>query len=246
MGDHELPADSSKPVQISGPDGVTLEVDLPVEAGHVEVAETTTDAVTYSSQDSNDDVVVRSNSAGDLRVITTVTSPESPHEFSYEVQSDYSVEVADDGTLLVYRFGEVRPSDGLERVDIFTVAEPWALDANGSPVDTKYEVEGNTITQVVRPSASTTYPIVADPTWEWYDAAYGAGWNKAETQKLGTYSAASTLCAFVPGALKAVCSVGAASWIINTNRAVDRGGCVFSAVAPVPVGLNYDKSKNCR
>ncbi len=44
-----------------------------------------------------------------------------------------------------------------------TVAPAWAKDATGEPVATRYEVHGNTLTQVVEHDAATQYPVVADP-----------------------------------------------------------------------------------
>ncbi|MGO4300210.1 DUF4258 domain-containing protein [Leifsonia sp. RAF41] len=46
-----------------------------------------------------------------------------------------------------------------------TIAPPWAVDATGSPVDTYFSIDGNTITQHLRPTSATVYPVVADPFW---------------------------------------------------------------------------------
>lgn len=40
---------------------------------------------------------------------------------------------------------------------------PWAVDANGAPVPTHFQVHGNTLTQVVDLDAATAFPVVADP-----------------------------------------------------------------------------------
>ena len=49
---------------------------------------------------------------------------------------------------------------------IATVAPAWAVDANGTNLETHYEVDGNTITQVVE--TNTAYPVTADPNWLWW------------------------------------------------------------------------------
>jgi hypothetical protein len=46
---------------------------------------------------------------------------------------------------------------------VFTVAAPWAKDANGADVPTYYRLEGTTIVQVVSHQAAT-YPVTADPS----------------------------------------------------------------------------------
>lgn len=43
-------------------------------------------------------------------------------------------------------------------------AAPWAIDARGASVPTKFEIDGNAIVQVVDHS-SAAYPVVADPWW---------------------------------------------------------------------------------
>jgi len=190
--------------------------------------------------------MIQSNEDGQVRVITTIPDAESEHRFEYVIDDEYSVTEDGTGGLLAYRFVDAPNETGQESFDLVAIKAPWATAADGKEVPTHYEIRGNTIIQVVEPTGDTAYPISADPTWEWYDAAYGAGWNKSETRNLLKYKSASGLCAALSGALKPVCVVGATSWILNTQYAVDRGGCVFYAIAPVPVGLNYDKSKHCR
>lgn len=51
---------------------------------------------------------------------------------------------------------------------IATVAAPWAVDAVGNPVDTHYEVHGDTLVQVVDPDVDTVFPVTADPAWWWW------------------------------------------------------------------------------
>ncbi len=49
--------------------------------------------------------------------------------------------------------------------ELLTTFDPaWAKDANGAPVPTRYEIEGNTLVQVVDFTADTAFPVVADPS----------------------------------------------------------------------------------
>lgn len=43
------------------------------------------------------------------------------------------------------------------------VSPPWAKDAVGTLLPTHYEIEGETLTQVVEHAAGISYPVVADP-----------------------------------------------------------------------------------
>lgn len=40
---------------------------------------------------------------------------------------------------------------------------PWAIDGNGNPIDTRYEVDDEVITQWVDLASATAFPVVADP-----------------------------------------------------------------------------------
>jgi hypothetical protein len=53
------------------------------------------------------------------------------------------------------------------------VAPAWALDADGDPVPTRYELRGNNLVQTVdHTGADFSYPITADP---WWTTAYRVG-----------------------------------------------------------------------
>lgn len=53
---------------------------------------------------------------------------------------------------------------------------PWATDANGAAVPTHYELEGNTLVQVIdHTSGNTAYPVVADP-YLGFDMVSSARW----------------------------------------------------------------------
>ena len=57
-------------------------------------------------------------------------------------------------------------------------ASPWAKDANGAEVPTKYEIRGNSLIQVIEHrGANTAYPVVADP-YLGFDLIDHATWAK--------------------------------------------------------------------
>lgn len=45
-----------------------------------------------------------------------------------------------------------------------TIEPAWAVDANGAPVPTSYDVTDGVLTQHVD-TAGAAFPVVADPTW---------------------------------------------------------------------------------
>lgn len=48
------------------------------------------------------------------------------------------------------------------------VEKPWAIDANGTPLETHFKVNGDQLTQVIATDENTTYPVVADPKIGWW------------------------------------------------------------------------------
>lgn len=246
IGPHSISGTTDPELTLTYASGGDLRITLPDIGDGYQLQQSNSSAVHFEDPSTKSSLLVQGNSSGDLRVITTIPSLNSEHEFQYTVDNTFTVSEDGEGGVLIYRFSDNVSNPEEEQVELISVAPPWAVDANGNEVPTHYQVSENTITQVVEKSNEIVYPVTADPTWEWYDFAYGAGWNKRETRELAQYGSASALCAFLPRGFAEFCGLGAASWIINTNRAVTRGGCVFYAVAPVPVGLNYDKSKNCR
>lgn len=99
------------------------------------------------------------------------------------------------------------------------VAAPWAVDADGRQVPTRFTLRGDVITQVVdHRGGDFAYPIVADPKVKFCDWATAVciKWSKSETRSIangfsGSISAGvSTLCAKIPNnaaglAAKAIC-----------------------------------------
>ena len=157
------------------------------------------------------------------------------------------------------------------------MAPPWALDRASHPVATRFEIspDGRTLTQIVVPTRTTRYPIVADPN-------VNCGWvtcsvylTRSETAnlwgRLGQYQnsstaaiagAAAAACAIVfsgtgPGAgvAAAVCGPAGALYgaffIDKLGQAANSGNCLrirYTSVGPLPVvsGLYNDNSQYCK
>lgn len=93
---------------------------------------------------------------GSVQVNTVIDSKNAPTRYGYPV------ELPDGATLSALEDGRILMSDA-EGGDLGLVEAPWAKDASGRDVPTRYEIEGRTVTQVVEHSAEYQYPIVADP-----------------------------------------------------------------------------------
>lgn len=92
------------------------------------------------------------------QTVFVVEAPDSPHVQRFDAG------IPPGGRATVTRDGgvDIRDSEGgyIRRVE-----PPWAVDALGRPVPTRYEVDGATgeVIQYVEPGAGVVYPILADP-----------------------------------------------------------------------------------
>jgi hypothetical protein len=86
-----------------------------------------------------------------------IDSHEAPTEYRFKnaVPDGHTAKLQPDGSV---RFFD---SDGNESGGI---ASPWALDADGEDVPTRYTLDGTTLVQAVDHEGAA-YPVVADPAW---------------------------------------------------------------------------------
>ncbi|WGD38538.1 hypothetical protein [Lysinibacter sp. HNR] len=177
---------------------------------------------------------------GAVRVQTIINSPSSTHEFSYGIGEGFQPTFAEDGSMWVVGFN----SDGAFKA--FSVGDAWARDANGKEVSTFYEIRGTELVQIVEPTSDTAYPIIADPTWQWYNAAYGAGFSKKETRDLASLTTAGFFCGALPKSpIQVACYVSFGYYFTQATLAKNANGCVFIAAVPAPIAMRW-MSPECR
>ncbi len=95
-----------------------------------------------------------------FRTLFLINDKSSLHEAVIETPP-----VPDGGSIRVNANGtaSIVDADGYE---VSRMAAPWAYDANGRPVPTRYVVRGGQLVQQVYADADTAYPILADPNDE--------------------------------------------------------------------------------
>lgn len=98
------------------------------------------------------------DSEGSVKIFTVLDSESAPEDYTYTFTSNAntSLEVDENGLVVVHTGqGDLSAK----------IAPAWAKDATGRPVETRYQIKNNTLTQVVahKDHDDITYPIVADP-----------------------------------------------------------------------------------
>ena len=107
--------------------------------------------------------VVDSYDNGSLRVQTVITSENTSHKIPFELnlQDDEKAQVEEDGSIGIYRVFRDEETQLLTS----SIEKPWAVDAAGKPVPTKFVLDGADLVQIVEADSTTAYPITADPFW---------------------------------------------------------------------------------
>ncbi|MGN6219528.1 MAG: hypothetical protein ACTHNQ_08490 [Microbacterium sp.] len=210
--------DPTDGVQVSSPDGVTvLSFSLP-GAAHLDDAVVANDgSVTYVGDASTPSVnVVAADDS--IRVSTIIENAAQTEQFSYDFGAGATVEIQEDGSAIAYVTEPVTNPETGETLDaeriIADVAAPWAKDANGLDVPTRYEASGSVLTQVVsHADGDYAYPVVADPTYDRPNfVQYRVRFNRAETATIAS-GGAGMIASIGCGPMLPVCLVaGATIW----------------------------------
>lgn len=179
-------------------------VSLPSNAGNYDNAKVAADgSIVYTHLQQDTDVAVQSFDDS-TRILTVLNGTDSPSEYNYHINIPTGGKIIKDdngGILVLDNRGSL----------IGGFATPWAVDRDGNPVPTHYEVRENTVVQVVEHLANSNihYPVVADP-WLYLDLISSATWVK---NKQGyTLAVSPTLWARSLMGVAISYSVGVAGW----------------------------------
>lgn len=109
------------------------------------------------------DYVIDAYDDGSLCVQTVIESENSNHRVPFELNlnDDELAQIEPDGSIGFYK---VFPDEGIQLLTS-AIDKPWAVDALGEPVQTRFELDGETLIQIIVPDSTTAYPVTADPFW---------------------------------------------------------------------------------
>lgn len=125
-------------------------------------AGSTTDpgTVTYDNGNATSSVVLV-HDTGSVQVATIIDNADAPTRYDYPIDLP-------EGSSLVLKDGGAEVIDDATGEVVGRFAAPWAKDATGKDVPTHYELNGQSLTQVVDHNSSFAYPVVADPMYKTY------------------------------------------------------------------------------
>lgn len=152
-----VPADPARGVSVAVGTG-EIAIGLPFASAASDGVSEAPGTMTFDNNNGTDTVAVVQDT-GRLQVATVLNDSSAPTSYEYPIDlpagasllpSGKGIDVVENAT------GEV----------LGAFAEPWARDADGRMVPTRYEIKGSSVVQVVEhQSADYAYPVVADPTY---------------------------------------------------------------------------------
>jgi hypothetical protein len=160
-----LPADGDGEIASA----IGVNVGMPAEAVTADAEITDQGLVSYPAISEDDTSIAVLSTAQNTRIHTVIPGASSPTEYSYPV-SGATPRLNEDGSVDLLGQTTVWTSEGeVESVEdvVASIAVPWARDANGDKVPTHFEIQNETIVQVVEIAADTAFPVVADPDIWW-------------------------------------------------------------------------------
>lgn len=177
---------------------------------------------------------------GTVLINTVISAATAPQRY------DYPIRVPEGHSLRLLASGAAIVGDdagGLSAV----IAAPWAKDSLGNPVPTHYEVQGDTLTQVVDFTPSTAFPVVADPAVTWLLWGRTVKYSKAETQEVVRFTDSAQMFSYlciVGGLAGAACTTVANLGLQIVKNAAQNalraGRCIQLNIPYVGLGLVYD------
>ncbi|MFC4619207.1 hypothetical protein ACFO4N_10825 [Camelliibacillus cellulosilyticus] len=174
----EIPKNPEKPITVSDPllgdqfVGINLPSNIVDSSANGIKSDDGT--IVYDNKDQNVGLAVQPTEDG-VRNLINIKDKTAPKIYKFDIDVpegsrlvkavDYLGEEFDTGEVFIVDSNNIITS-------VFTPA--WAEDADGSSIPTHYEVEGNTLIQVVDFNENNVFPIVADPNWFKIAACAGA------------------------------------------------------------------------
>ena len=166
----------------------SLTIDLP-GAGDANPAVRVNAGTAVYPSDGSYATAVQATPDGGVRALVVIDNADAPTEYRFPMAGATHLTANPDGGLTVWNGTTI----------VATVAAPWATDANGAPVTTRYRIDGSTIVQTVHHHGAA-YPIVADPSFHWGWTGLWIHWTRTEARTIARYAAG-----FATGALGALC-----------------------------------------
>ncbi|MFI2458196.1 hypothetical protein [Streptomyces sp. NPDC019539] len=217
------PSAATGQVTSTAPDGSVVSIGLPATSD-VRGAEAGAGTVVYPNASKSTDLAVQPTTDGGVRALVTLKdrSASTTQRFTIDVPNGASLHEDGRGGYEITN----ESTDGVHTV-IASVAAPWAKDANGKPVATRYTLDGDQLVQTIDVNDHTAFPVVADPKFTWGIVTGTAYFNRTETRRIAQNGAITAMAAWaLPPGLNAYVSMHSAAITVTANKAYATKRCI--------------------
>lgn len=212
----DIPKDADAGIDLKSPDGQTLSITIP-DAQSSDSGKLVSPGLVAYSNDNGSATAVQALDDGSTRFLTTIANRKAPIKYTYDVSvpEGGQIQITGDGGAVI-----------LDKDDkpISFIQKPWAKDANGNSVKTRFTTNGKSLTQVVNHrKRGIAYPVTADPWFSTNWSGITIHLNREETQLLAL-GAFGALGARLGGGWGGGIGAAGGQWL--ANRAVQYRMCV--------------------
>lgn len=219
----DIPVEPSQGITIDGHSDHPLSIGLPFADGATDFT-VSNGAIASSDNGNGSQTVALAREENAVQVLSVIQNSDAPLEYTYPLDLPDGATLHKTGATV-----EVRDSLG---VPFGEFSEAWAFDSAGKQVPTRYEISGDTLIQYVEHNETFTYPVIADPTYNYY-------WSRAQVENAwNAMNVADNTCKWVrlPGIAGSVCGMSPAvkDAITQAHYQKKRVKAVF-----ISCGFNY-------
>ena len=187
----EVPKNPSLPIKFKAEkksDNFTI--NLPKEVNGSKVYKNKNGNIIYINENKDNSFgnqLIEENGIKGVRSLITINNSNAPKTYKYKFNLENGSKLISDSDYLGEEFssGEIFV---VNKDNIITgiIDKPWAYDANGKEIDTHYEIENDSLIQVINFKSTDKFPIVADPSaWQITKCAASIVWLIGSTVFVG-------------------------------------------------------------
>lgn len=172
-----VPSDPREAVTLSNSSGPDIGLGLPA-ARRMGTAVDHNGMTMFMHPSNQTAIAVQPTGRSGVRALVHIAGPEAPprYRFRLDLPEDARLQKTPDGSVIAVA------ADG--KSVLGHIAKPWARDAAGNEVATRYKIKGETLIQRVAHEGAT-YPVVADPWVQWNSWGYSIYFSRWETTVIG-------------------------------------------------------------
>ena len=209
----EAPLHSSRQIVMTEPSGLSVQVGLPGTERAATLAPS--GRAVYSSVQPGTHIAVDFLDDATARLLAVIENSNGAKRLRYGVDANVKFDLIEriDGGV------DIRADNGIV---IAQIDAPWAYDAVGTEVPSRYSVNGTELLLYVDHREEFVYPIVADPRFRWGIITGTVYFSKSETSNIaaGSISTALVLASLPTGTsqLLAAYSAELAIWAVTAEN----------------------------